>query len=206
MKLDRPDRRAVAKGENYQDLVSGYVCSLAIRALNHRHVRQLRRGHVRPLDSRDVLALTRWLVLLADAELSDDDNDMAGTDRPMPKRFLLDRDKLMDSMPSRAAWIIRMWDRSKVEGRRRGGLHSAATTGTRKGPPPKFGVRDILPHYHLPRAERKARVIAETGMKSSRYHELLRHVPAMLERIEESRAEAIDPLNGIDPDAFLRGV
>lgn len=190
MTLDRPDRRALAKGENYQDLVSGYLCSRALAALNRRHVRQLRAGHLRVLDSRDVRGLTRWLIALADYEFSGEYLNASSDAKSTPKRYLLDREKLMDSMADRAGWVIRNWDGSKVEGRRRGGQHSSATTGTLKGPPPRFSTGDILPYYDLPNGERKATVMAQTGMSASTYYALLRKVPGVLERIESRKRDA----------------
>lgn len=206
MTLHRPDRANVPKGDTYQNAVSTYLCSRAMGALSRRHLAQLRRGHFRPLDSRnvrDVAALERWLQIVADIEFG---HEYAEPLHPhgMRKGLVLDSDKLAGTMRARASWVLQRWDKTKVERRSAGGRHGRAT-GTRKGPPPRFTVAAILPHYDLPPAERKARVIAETGMSASMFHKLLRQVPAALKRIAERRATATDPFDGLDPDAFLRG-
>ncbi|CAI9386538.1 hypothetical protein [Microbacterium sp. T2.11-28] len=206
MTLHRPDRADIPTGDTYQYVVECYLSSRGLHALNRRHLAQLRRGHVRPLDTRnalDVAALERWLQLVADVEFGHEYADPAHP-HGMRKGLVLDSDKLSARMRERAVWVLRHWDKTKVERRSAGGRHGRAN-GVRKGPPPKFGVRDILPHYGLPPTERKARVMAETGMSESMFYKLMRQVPAALARIEERRATAIDPLDGLDPDAFLRG-
>jgi hypothetical protein len=186
MTLHRPDRAEVPKGDTYQSLVERYLASRALRALSRRHLAQLRRDHVRQLDSRnvrDVAALARWLQLVADIEFGHEYAEPLHRDG-MRKGLVLDSDKLARRMYERAVWVLQHWDKTKVERRSAGGRHGRAT-GTRKGPTPRFTVAAILPHYHLPPAERKARVIADTGMSTSTFHKLLREMPAALERIEE---------------------
>ncbi|MFK4836943.1 hypothetical protein ACI3KY_14560 [Microbacterium sp. ZW T2_14] len=123
----------------------------------------------------------------------------------MRKGLVLVGGSLAATMHGRASWVLQRWDKTKVERRAAGGRHGRAT-GTRKGPTPRFTVAAILPHYGLPPGERKARVIAETGMSESRYYQLLREVPAALDRIQE-RSDVESAVRPTDEElqAFLNG-
>ena len=208
MTLQRPERSAVPNGDTFQNLVNRYLCSRALQALNRRHLGQVRRGHVRPLNpgcDLAVTALQRWLHLVADSEFgSDFDWPEPGHPRPS-SRYRLDPDKLADSMRARAAWVLQHWDPTKVERRSAGGSHGRAT-GVIKGPPPKFTVAAVLPYYHLPPAERKARVLATSGMSPSRFYQLLRQVPDAMERVEQRRrAEELVRPSDEELEALLTG-
>lgn len=203
MSISLPDRSSLRPGENFQDQVTSYLCSRALIALNRRHLAQRRRGQVRQLQltSRDLRVLARWLMLAADAEFEAQYSDTHSTDPGMAKRYRLSRDKLEDGALKRATWIISHWDSRKVEGRSRGGSHGARN-GVRKG---RVGFPDFwaVAYEELPKKERKARIMTESGMSASTYYKLQRRAPEIRAAIEKRKAEQAG--NRLDFDFLLEG-
>jgi hypothetical protein len=156
----------VKGGDNFQFLAGSYLCSVGLVVLNRRHLA----GHAELEDARP---LVDFMIRVADEAFADLYlSESPGTAYPA-KRYRLKRSELVDSMPGRAVWVLQKWDKRKVEGRRRGGRHSAAE-GVRKGPPPRLYPFMIANFMHLTAGERRKAFMAEHKCAASTYYELQR--------------------------------
>ena len=156
----------------FQDLAGRYLCSVGLSLVNSRHLageKPLELGNAQHIEAL-ASALTRVAEHVFEAEW---DSAEPGDGR-RAARYRLERAKLLDGAQNKAIWVIAHWDPAKIEGRRRGGRHSAAD-GVRKGKTPRWTPGLLAEFAHLPPRERKAEAIAALGCSESQYYVLWRN-------------------------------
>lgn len=167
-RLPRPSRADVHKGgKNYQDLVGSYLCSVGHKILNARTLEGCTPGGL------SASALSGQLNDIANEIFSGDYDDYTPGAAHRGARFRLDRDKLIDSMTDRAAWVLTKNDPGKILGRRRGGAQGRAQ-GVRKGPVPRLVPGLLGGFWHLDPSERKAAFQQAHLCSDSTYYKLQR--------------------------------
>jgi hypothetical protein len=178
----KPDR-----GPSYQDAVARWLASNAIGWLNHQHKNGL------PI-SQNVDELTAFLDQSARDHFTDVAEDPLHPSG-FPKSHRLDLDRIEATNPDRAQWILLHWDPAKIDGRRRGGQHSAST-GSKKGPSRRWTPADLMQFWGLPARGRQRAVSEATGMSPAAYYRLSAQMPEFLamrsQAADERQAQARD--------------
>lgn len=165
-RLARPSRADVREGgRNFQDLVGSYLCSVGHKILNARTLDGCVPGGL------SASALSGQLVEIADEVFSGDYDDHTPGTAHRPARFRLDRDRLVNSMADRAAWVLTKNDPEKIRGRRRGGAQGSAQ-GVRKGPVPRLVPGLVGDFWHMAPSERKAAFQQAHPCSDSTYYAL----------------------------------
>jgi hypothetical protein len=186
-----PTARDVVKGGNHLQFLAGsYLCSVGLVVLNRRHLAELP-------ELEDAAPLAEFLEQVADSTFSEMYfNESPGAGH-IAKRYQLHRSVLFDSMSSRASWVIKNWDKRKIEGRRRGGRHGAAQ-GVRKGPPPGLVPGLLADFIHLDPGERRRAFISAHPCSDSTFYKLQRRYLDRLDNPDPNLLEQAE-LQGLLP-------
>jgi hypothetical protein len=178
-------------GKNFQDLVGSYLCSVGHKILNARTLAGCTPGGL------SASALSSRLIEIADEVFSEDYDDCTPGSAHRAARLRLDRDKLVNSMPDRAAWVLAKNNPKKILGRRRGGAQGRAQ-GVRKGPVPRLVPGLIGDFWHLDPSERKSAFQHAHPCSDSTYYELQKKYR---ERAAAPRSGVLSPddLDGLLP-------
>ncbi len=171
----------VPGGKNLLDLAGGYLCRVALVALNKNHL------STDPV-SVDLAVVIAFMEQVAVEQL--DFSDAPGSAH-VAKRYQLVMSKVLDGIPAKAIWVLQKWDPKRIDGRQRGGRHGAAQ-GVRKGRTPRLIPGFLADYAHLEPGERKRQFQAQHPCSDSTYFKLQRTWKARQEANAEQAQEAAE--------------